>query len=93
MTHDDAVDYFINKYYEIARKYRIYTKCRDNTKLMEQSVGMAIKCGMEVLGYETVDQILKEDLRYFRLIGEYTIEVAIMGVKRYYKNKDKANHE
>ena len=89
MTREEAVNYFTNKYYELARKYCIYTKCRDNTKLMEQCVEEAIKCGVDILECETVDQISKEDLKYFRLIGKYTIEVAIMGAKRYYRVADR----
>ena len=82
MTREEAVDYFSNKYYELARKYRIYTKCRDNTHLMKMCINMAISCGLQSLKYETVDQISKEDLKYFLLIGDHIIEATIILVKR-----------
>lgn len=84
MTHKKTVDYFTNKYYEIARKYRIYTKCRDNTSLMEMCVNTAIGCGMQSLEYETVDEISEEDWHYFLLIGEHIMEAMIIVAKRNY---------
>lgn len=81
MTHKGAVDYFTNKYYEIARKYRMYTKCRNNTKLMNMCVNMAIQFGLKGLECETVDQIQEEDRKYFLLIGTHIVEIVIISAK------------
>ena len=89
MTHKKAVDYFTNKYYELARKYRIYTKCHNDTKAMEICVNMAISCGLQGLECETVAQIPKEDLHYFLLIGDHIIEATIILAKRHYVAADR----
>lgn len=93
MTHKKAVDYFTNKYYELARRYRIYAKCRDNTKLLNLCVDTAISCGLEGLECETVAQISKEDLHYFLLIGDHLIEATIILAKRNYVVADRVTKD
>ena len=89
MTHKKVVNYFTNKYYELARKYRIYTKCHNNTQLMEMCVDTAISCGLQGVECETVDQISEEDLHYFLLIGDHIIEATIILAKRNYVVADR----
>jgi hypothetical protein len=89
MTRKEAVDYFTNKYYELARKYRIYTRCCNNTQLMEMCINMAISCGLKGLECETVAQIPKEDLQYFLLIGDHITEATIILAKRNYVVADR----
>lgn len=90
MTHKKVVDYFTNKCYELARKYRIYTKCHNNTQLMELCINTAISCGLSGLECETVAQISEEDLHYFLLIGDHIIEATIILAKRNYVAADRA---
>ena len=93
MTHKEAVDYFTNKYYELARKYRIYTKCRDNTKLLDMCVNIVISCGLQVLECETVDQISEEDLHYFLLVCDHLIEATVILAKRHYVTADRVTKD
>lgn len=87
MTHKEAAEYFLNKYYEIARKYHMYTKCRNNNAFKEMCIKTVIECGLNGLEYKSVDQISEEDMPYFLLMGDHFMESLIIVAKRNYKKK------
>lgn len=91
MTHLDASIYFTNKYYELAKKYRIYTKCVKNIQFERLCTKSAIDCGLKGFQIDKVELIPEGDIQYFLSIGDHLIESMIILAKRNYeKEKERA---
>jgi hypothetical protein len=89
MTHLEASIYFANKYYELARKYRIYTKCVKNVRFERMCTKTAIDCGLKGFQLKHVESIPEEDIQYFLSIGDLLVESMIILAKRNYEKEKK----
>lgn len=93
MTHLDAGIYFANKYYELAKKYRIYTKCVKNVQFERLCTKSAIDCGLKGFQLKHVESIPGEDIQYFLSMGEHLVESMIILAKRNYEKEKRENKE
>lgn len=93
MTDLDARIHFIHTYYDLARKYRIYTKCVKNIQLERMCVTSAIDCGLQGLQLKNVELVSEEDKQYFLSMGDHLVEVIIILAKRNYEKEKREKKE
>lgn len=93
MTHLDASIYFTNKYYELAKNYRIYTKCVKNVQFERLCIKTVIDCSLKCFQLKYVESIPEEDIQYFLSIGDHLVESMIIFVKRNYEKEKRENKE
>ena len=87
MTHLDVSIYFANKYYELAKNYRIYTKCVKNVQFERLCTKSAIDCGLKGFQLKHVESIPEEDIQYFLSMGDHLVESMIILTKRNYEKE------
>lgn len=93
MSDLDARIHFADTYYELARKYRIYTKCVNNIQLKKMCVTSAIDCGLQGFQLKNVELVSEEDMQYFLSIGDHLIESIIILAKRNYEKEKREKKE
>lgn len=93
MSDLDARIHFAHKYYDLARKYRIYTKCVKNVKFERMCVTSAIDCGLKGLQLKNVELIPEEDIQYFLSMGDHLVEAIIILAKRNYEKEKREKKE